>query len=107
MKTYIITSGDYSDYRIIAQLVGSEKPSISSLYKRFNEKFEIPDYPQMKKRQTIGRELEEYYEKLTKSAEKIQEYYKEEYIDSKTAFIRYLTEECGFLVDKNSEEFHI
>ena len=107
MKNYIITSGDYSDYRIMAHLIGPEKPSISSLYKKFMGIFEMPDYPQMKKRKTLGRELEEYYEKLVKSAEKIQEYYEEEHIDSKTAFIRYLTEECGFSVDNNSEEFHI
>lgn len=107
MKNYIITSGDYSDYRIMAHLIGPEKPSISYLYKKFNEKFEMPDYPQIKKRQTLGRELEEYYEKSLKSVEKMQKYYEEEYIDSKTAFIRYLTEECGFSVDNNSEEFHI
>ncbi len=99
MTTYVITSGNYSDYRIIAYLEGT---NISSCYKKFKTKFEIPDYP---KKGRGG--IEEYYEKLIFSRMKMQAFYNEEFIHEDDAFVRFLQEECGFVLSDDVEEFQI
>lgn len=99
MTTYVITSGDYSDYRIIAYVEGT---NISACYEKFKTKFEIPDYPKK-----VKSGIEEYYEKLISSQMKMRSFYNEEFIYEANAFVRFLQEECGFVLSDDVEEFQI
>jgi len=38
-KQYIITTGDYEDYRIVAVIEGDERPSLMTLNRRFEQQF--------------------------------------------------------------------
>jgi len=47
MAVYVISSGDYSDYRIVAILEGKPKQDMDALYDAFKHETGRPDYLEM------------------------------------------------------------
>lgn len=41
MKEYTITEGQYDSYYVVARVQGPDRPSIKTLFKQFDEKFDV------------------------------------------------------------------
>lgn len=108
MKTrrYTITSGAYSDYRILAQVEGSATPALSTLEKRFRKQFNMPVHDNAI---PIGYETG-YYDSIqeVKSNLKAQGYSDTELeyaVGLLGYFIDWLIKDCGFKLLKSDEYF--
>lgn len=48
-RRYIITTGAYDDYKVLAQVEGPARPALSTIYKRFQKEYGVPGYPEYDK----------------------------------------------------------
>lgn len=46
-RVYVITSGNYSNYTIVAIVRGNATPALSTLYKRFKAEYGLTDKPKL------------------------------------------------------------
>lgn len=99
MKTYIITTGSYSGYRIITSVRGPNRPALSTLYKQFRELYDIPE--------PLNKPMTEYTEiwaRVIKHTAAESKIYKE--YDGKSiaeAFVEWLTTEHKYEEVKTNE----
>lgn len=41
-KTYLVTTGDYEDFKILNQITGPASPALSTLHKKFLQEYVVP-----------------------------------------------------------------
>ncbi len=102
-RQYTITTGRYSNFRIVARVEGADRPALSTLVKQFNKAFGFPSAGN--KPLTTGDAISDYIG-TTIDAEKRAKHSGLQGDDKGELFTDWLVKQHGFKVLKN-DEFYV